>query len=61
LIKFANFTVQELVAKILEERTIHLYCDFHAHSRKYNMFMYGCENRKRHGPKLVQKTTLVVV
>jgi hypothetical protein len=41
--------VQELVAKILEERTIHLYCDFHAHSRKYNMFMYGCENRKRHG------------
>ncbi len=30
-----------------KDRAIHLYCDFHAHSRKYNMFMYGCENRKR--------------
>ncbi|CAO1409928.1 unnamed protein product [Diamesa tonsa] len=25
-----------------------LYCDMHAHSRKHNIFIYGCENLKRH-------------
>lgn len=25
-----------------------LYCDMHAHSRKHNIFIYGCENMKRH-------------
>lgn len=23
-----------------------LYCDLHAHSRKHNIFIYGCENRR---------------
>lgn len=23
-----------------------LYCDLHAHSRKHNIFVYGCENRR---------------
>ena len=23
-----------------------MYCDLHAHSRKHNMFIYGCENRR---------------
>ena len=27
--------------------SISIYCDLHAHSRKYNVFMYGCENRKK--------------
>ena len=40
--------VKMLIAKLLEEDySISIYCDLHAHSRKYNVFMYGCENRKR--------------
>ena len=30
------------------------YCDFHAHSRKFNVFMYGCENR-RHSEKYLRE------
>ena len=42
------FHVKELIAKLIEDNVrIILYCDLHAHSRKYNMFMYGCENRKK--------------
>ncbi|KAH0621185.1 hypothetical protein JD844_022240 [Phrynosoma platyrhinos] len=31
--------------RVLEEREILLYCDFHGHSRKNNIFMYGCNNK----------------
>ena len=31
--------------RLLEERDITLYCDLHGHSRKQNVFIYGCENR----------------
>lgn len=31
-----------------------LYCDLHAHSRKHNIFIYGCENR-RGGEKRLQE------
>ena len=42
------FHVKELIAKLIEDNVrVILYCDLHAHSRKYNMFMYGCENRKK--------------
>ena len=42
------FHVKELISKLREESVrITLYCDLHAHSRKYNVFMYGCENRKK--------------
>jgi hypothetical protein len=30
----------------MEECGIELYCDLHAHSRKHNIFIYGCENRR---------------
>ncbi len=30
------------------------YCDFHAHSRKFNVFIYGCENR-RHSEKYLRE------
>jgi hypothetical protein len=29
-----------------EEREVLLYCDLHGHSRKQNVFMYGCNNPK---------------
>ncbi|CAH3186518.1 unnamed protein product [Porites lobata] len=37
--------VRSMVRKLLEERDITLYCDLHGHSRKQNVFIYGCENR----------------
>ncbi len=29
----------------MEEKEIVMYCDLHGHSRKQNMFIYGCENK----------------
>ncbi|EDO49270.1 predicted protein, partial [Nematostella vectensis] len=37
--------VRNMIKRLLEEREITVYCDFHGHSRKQNVFMYGCENR----------------
>lgn len=34
--------------RLLEDCGVALYCDMHAHSRKHNIFIYGCENMKRH-------------
>nr|XP_058925561.1 cytosolic carboxypeptidase 2 isoform X7 [Kogia breviceps] len=31
--------------RLLEEREVLLYCDFHGHSRKSNIFLYGCNNK----------------
>ena len=28
-----------------EEREVLLFCDFHGHSRKKNIFIYGCNSR----------------
>ncbi|XP_054947487.1 cytosolic carboxypeptidase 2 isoform X8 [Physeter macrocephalus] len=33
--------------RLLEEREVLLYCDFHGHSRKSNIFLYGCNNKDR--------------
>ena len=32
------------------KRGVALYCDMHGHSRKKNVFMYGCDDRKRPRP-----------
>jgi cytosolic carboxypeptidase protein 2/3 len=34
--------------RLMEDCGVALYCDMHAHSRKHNIFIYGCENMKRH-------------
>ncbi|XP_032872401.1 cytosolic carboxypeptidase 3-like, partial [Amblyraja radiata] len=34
---------RRLIKRLLEERTVLLYCDLHGHSRKQNIFMYGCQ------------------
>uniref|UniRef100_A0A8C8C7K1 Peptidase M14 domain-containing protein n=1 Tax=Oncorhynchus tshawytscha TaxID=74940 RepID=A0A8C8C7K1_ONCTS len=33
-----------MVQRLCEERKVLLYCDLHGHSRKHNVFTYGCEN-----------------
>jgi murein tripeptide amidase MpaA len=35
---------REMTKKFMEEREVVLYCDLHGHSRKNNVFMYGCHN-----------------
>ncbi|XP_030055353.1 cytosolic carboxypeptidase 2 [Microcaecilia unicolor] len=33
-----------MINRLLEKHEVLLYCDFHGHSRKNNIFMYGCSN-----------------
>uniref|UniRef100_H0ZBB2 Cytosolic carboxypeptidase 2 n=1 Tax=Taeniopygia guttata TaxID=59729 RepID=H0ZBB2_TAEGU len=35
--------LRAMVQRLLAEREVVLYCDFHGHSRKNNVFMYGCD------------------
>nr|XP_056702512.1 cytosolic carboxypeptidase 3 [Euleptes europaea] len=36
-----------MIKRLMEERSVLLYCDLHGHSRKENVFMYGCEKREQ--------------
>ncbi|XP_046716172.1 cytosolic carboxypeptidase 2 isoform X2 [Silurus meridionalis] len=45
---------RNMVKRLLAERRVVLYCDFHGHSRKNNVFMYGCTNRKNK-PRLQER------
>ncbi|KAM9659109.1 cytosolic carboxypeptidase 2 isoform 2-T2 [Trichechus inunguis] len=38
---------KNMIKRLLEEREVLLYCDFHGHSRKNNIFLYGCTNNDR--------------
>ena len=35
--------------KLQEDREVMMFCDFHGHSRKRNIFVYGCERKERDG------------
>uniref|UniRef100_UPI00398E3858 cytosolic carboxypeptidase 2-like n=1 Tax=Pristiophorus japonicus TaxID=55135 RepID=UPI00398E3858 len=35
---------RKLIKRLFEERDVFLYCDLHGHSRKQNIFMYGCQS-----------------
>lgn len=37
---------REMIKKLSQEREVILYCDLHGHSRKNNVFIYGCHNNK---------------
>ncbi|XP_075131409.1 cytosolic carboxypeptidase 3 [Leptodactylus fuscus] len=36
---------RNMIKRVMGEREILLYCDLHGHSRKQNIFMYGCKGR----------------
>lgn len=38
---------REMIKKLLDEREVILYCDLHGHSRKNNIFIYGCHNNNK--------------
>ncbi|XP_071974769.1 cytosolic carboxypeptidase 2 isoform X4 [Engystomops pustulosus] len=44
-----------MVKRLLAEREVLLYCDFHGHSRKNNVFMYGCNNKGQPESKLHER------
>ncbi|KAF2362086.1 Peptidase M14 carboxypeptidase A [Trinorchestia longiramus] len=44
----AVWNIKAMVRKLMDDHGVVMYCDFHAHSRKHNTFLYGCENRKNH-------------
>ena len=39
------YHTKRLLKKVHAERTCVLYCDLHGHSRKPNVFMYGCDRK----------------
>ncbi|XP_061495401.1 cytosolic carboxypeptidase 3 isoform X4 [Rhineura floridana] len=41
----AVWYTRTMIKRMMEERNVLLYCDLHGHSRKENVFMYGCEKR----------------
>ncbi|OMJ74656.1 hypothetical protein SteCoe_26367 [Stentor coeruleus] len=53
------YHAKAMVKQFTEENEIVFSCDFHGHSRKKNVFMYGCigknRNREKIFPKLLEK------
>jgi hypothetical protein len=41
--------------RFMNETELILYCDFHGHSKKQNVFIYGCENKHSPGERLKEK------
>ena len=39
------YHTKQAVRRLLEERGIALFCDFHGHSRRHDVFVYGCERK----------------
>ncbi|XP_063874130.1 uncharacterized protein LOC135107747 isoform X3 [Scylla paramamosain] len=42
----AIWHTKAMVRRLIDEYGVVMYGDFHAHSRKHNIFIYGCENRR---------------
>ncbi|XP_031237338.1 cytosolic carboxypeptidase 3 isoform X4 [Mastomys coucha] len=38
---------RNMINRLMEKREVILYCDLHGHSRKQNIFMYGCDGSSR--------------
>lgn len=51
----ARWIVDWFVDRMTEECGVAMYCDLHAHSRKHNIFIYGCENRKNPDMRLIEQ------
>ncbi|NXL62046.1 CBPC2 carboxypeptidase, partial [Chordeiles acutipennis] len=47
--------LRAMVERLLAEREVLLFCDFHGHSRKNNVFVYGCDGSGGAGTRLRQR------
>jgi cytosolic carboxypeptidase protein 2/3 len=43
------YYTKKLVKQIHDEREVVMFCDLHGHSRKQNVFMYGCSTKQNPG------------
>ncbi|XP_029453105.1 cytosolic carboxypeptidase 3 isoform X2 [Rhinatrema bivittatum] len=46
------YCTRNMIKRVMEEWEVLLYCDLHGHSRKQNVFMYGCSNREGEGGQM---------
>ncbi|CAF2534220.1 unnamed protein product [Rotaria sp. Silwood2] len=46
---------REMIKRFMNETELVLYCDFHGHSRKQNVFVYGCENKHLPNERLKER------
>ncbi|UJR35501.1 hypothetical protein I4U23_028255 [Adineta vaga] len=46
---------REMIKRFMSETELVLYCDFHGHSRKQNVFVYGCENKHLPNERLKER------
>ncbi|CAF2542920.1 unnamed protein product [Rotaria sp. Silwood2] len=46
---------REMIKRFMNETELILYCDFHGHSRKQNVFIYGCENKHLPNERLKER------
>ncbi|CAF3391299.1 unnamed protein product [Rotaria sp. Silwood1] len=46
---------REMIKRFMSETELILYCDFHGHSRKQNVFIYGCENKHLPNERLKER------
>uniref|UniRef100_A0A3Q2DND4 Cytosolic carboxypeptidase 2 n=1 Tax=Cyprinodon variegatus TaxID=28743 RepID=A0A3Q2DND4_CYPVA len=46
---------RDMVERLMTEKEVVLYCDFHGHNRKNNVFMYGCNSRGNASIKLQER------
>lgn len=44
-----------MIKRLTEECGVTMYLDMHAHSRKHNIFIYGCENKRDPEKKLAEQ------
>ncbi|XP_068580090.1 cytosolic carboxypeptidase 2 [Cebidichthys violaceus] len=47
--------IRNMVERLMAETDVALYCDFHGHNRKNNVFMYGCNNQRDASLKLHER------
>ena len=40
------YYTKAMMKRLQEDRDVHIFCDFHGHSRKRNIFIYGCERKR---------------
>ena len=41
--------------RLIDDCGVSMYCDMHAHSRRHNIFIYGCENKRNAEKKLTEQ------
>ena len=47
-----------MIKRLNAERQVVVYCDLHGHSRKNNIFIYGCENKHDRSKRLQERVSI---